>query len=352
MSILSDLLKKNSAAYGTDQNYGIKSYSLPNNAGSYSASGTTQPQLVPSGPLPGLGKAPISLAPTAPVAPVVKSPTKPIFSGATTPTPTPTAPAFDNSEFINPATGKVWTDQEYADNIATKARGTSVGGYAGGQITDPNQSTADLTAQGRTMNNAANDLATGTTDPYGVASESGIQYTPAQLTAIEKAYAGIYDPAINDVFAKLEERKKLDAEKQARLDKEAENKTWYERQDYANKQDIAKYNATTGAKSAADAAQGTYTIQPGDDLRTIAAKKGLTYEALQAVNTSVDETNLKPGQTINLPNDNAKVTAPKATDPKQLVWMWLASPEGMAKSDDEKRAEIMGMGYNPTDYDL
>lgn len=60
-----------------------------------------------------------------------------------------------------------------------------------------------LLKQRSQLNNARNDIATGTTDPYGYAMGSGRQYSPQQLGAIEKAIAGIYDPALEDVKARI-----------------------------------------------------------------------------------------------------------------------------------------------------
>ncbi len=209
---LKEILAKNSALYGgPNQNYGIKKYSLPNDTGSYSAGagGTSSPApVVPSGPLPGLGKQPIPLSPTGgtptPVPTPVKKPT-PTFTGA--PAPTPTKTGLDYSKYTNPETGQPYTPKEYADIMATKAQG-GVQSYASGAIAKPDQTIEELNRSAYGLNNAANDIATGATDPYGVASKSGIQYTPAELSAIENAYAGVYSPALADVFTKIDTKQK------------------------------------------------------------------------------------------------------------------------------------------------
>ncbi len=208
---LSEILKKNSALFGgADQNYGIKKYTFPGTTDTYSAGGSSPAGMSQPGPLPGLGQKPIYPTPTgnAPeVTPtVVKKQTTPIFNKPT-PTVTPTPTGLDYSKYTNPATGKPYTPKEYADMMATKAQGGVIS-YAANAISNPNQSIEDLNRAGYGLNNAANDIATGATDPYGVASKSGIQYTPAELKAIEGAYAGVYDPALSDVFTKIDTKQK------------------------------------------------------------------------------------------------------------------------------------------------
>lgn len=169
----------------------------------------------------------MSVAPPAVVGPVQPSnspvvskkpitPVKaPIFTGNTPSSAPVTAPAsLDYSKYTNPATGKPYTPEEYAQVVAKRVSGGDVASYAGDALANPNMSTAELTRRGTTLNNERNDIAVGEKDPYGVASESGIQYTPSELSAIEKAYAGVYDPALKDVFTKLDLQKKKDDEAQ------------------------------------------------------------------------------------------------------------------------------------------
>ncbi len=110
--------------------------------------------------------------------------------------------------------GGIYTPEEVAANIATKMT-TSQGGGDIGQLSrsefGPQKTAEELRADATNINNTRNDIAVGETDPYKVASQSGIAYTPAELAAIEKSYAGIYDPAINTAFAKLEAKQKSDA---------------------------------------------------------------------------------------------------------------------------------------------
>ena len=191
--------------------------SLPYGAGSYSATGGITPSQVSNTPI-----GPQNYTPPA-YNPIFTPPTQ------TNTTPAQTAAPVTNTKYINPATGEYFkTAQEYANYVASKIPASKntgdIGNYAGGQITNPNQTTEQLTSAARNMNNARNDIAVGATDPYKVASGSGLSYSGAELAAIEKAYAGIYDPALNDVFAKLEAKKKEEqtaADRKAKLEEMA-----------------------------------------------------------------------------------------------------------------------------------
>lgn len=157
--------------------------SLPNNGGTY--------------------QSPVVAQPVAP--PVVKpAPVVP-------PPPQPGPASLDYSKYTDPVTGRVLSPAEYADMMAKRVVGGSIPNYAGNALTGGPQTTAELTSTATDLNNERNDIATGTKDPYASASKSGISYSPTDLQAIEKAYAGIYDPALKDVFAKLDAKQKEDA---------------------------------------------------------------------------------------------------------------------------------------------
>jgi hypothetical protein len=126
----------------------------------------------------------------------------------------PAAPASNiPAEWIKPD-GTQYTADEVVQNRVNKlkqARGNgAITNYAADAITNPNQTVEEMNRSAYGMNNARNDMATGATDPYKVGSKSGIAYSPTELKAIEKAYAGVYDPALSDVFSKLEAKKKED----------------------------------------------------------------------------------------------------------------------------------------------
>lgn len=150
-----------------------------------------------------------------------------VFTGGTqtstvtappTNTTTATQPAVAEdlyAKYRDPKTGKIMSPEEYAVYIGNKIPTTKVSGdvgqYAGDVLTGGLQSASELERRAREMNNARNDIATGATDPYKAASKSGVAYSPTELAAIEKAYAGVYDPALQDVFSKLSAKQKEDA---------------------------------------------------------------------------------------------------------------------------------------------
>ncbi len=71
----------------------------------------------------------------------------------------------------------------------------------------------DLYRAAQGLNDSRNDIATGTTDPFNLGVHSNIPFSPDQLAGIEKRLAGSYDPAINDVNARI--LAKMDANKNA-----------------------------------------------------------------------------------------------------------------------------------------
>ena len=171
----------------------------------------------------------------------------PVFTGgATTPqipapiTPEPksTAPSFYD-KYRDPKTGEVMSPEEYAIYLGNKVpKGTGqIPNYAGDAMTNPNQSAEELNKRATGLNNARNDIATGTADPYKVGNKSGIAYSPTELKAIENAYAGIYDPAINDVFARLK-KKETEESKKASMEERV----------FATNEAIRQWKATTGSR--------------------------------------------------------------------------------------------------------
>ena len=170
------------------------------------------------------------------------------------------------SKYINPATGKYYTPQEYANSVAMKipaSKGTGdVTQYAGDALSNPDESVNALNTRATNLNNARNDIATGTTDPYKAGNKSGIAYSPQELAAIESAYAGVYDPALNDVFSRLKTR-------------EDEQKRLQDREDkiFSTNESIRAWRATTGTKSTSSSVKDLFT-QP--QLNDAASAAGLT----------------------------------------------------------------------------
>lgn len=187
---------------------GSRTQVLPNGGGSYQS------------PTPNMSTTPnMSMAPApvlGPVKPPVTPPattpsTKKIFTGSTPAVDTQTPPEqLDYSKYTNPATGKPYTPQEYAEVVANRVTAPSIPKYAGDVLTQGPQTEEQLAAKARELNNERNDIAVGEKDPYKVASESGLQLTPAQLSAVESAYKGVYTPALEDVFAAISKKQKSD----------------------------------------------------------------------------------------------------------------------------------------------
>lgn len=146
-------------------------------------------------------------------------------------------------KYRDPKTGEIMTPEEYAVYLGNKVpKGNGeITNYAGDALSNPNESAAELSARAANLNNSRNDISTGTTDPYGVGNTSGVAYSPAELKAIESAYAGVYDPALNDVFARLKETQ--EAEKQ-----KADLQTAKEMEVFKTNESIRQWRATTGTK--------------------------------------------------------------------------------------------------------
>jgi hypothetical protein len=257
MSFLNDVMN------GRFQGGGV-TRTLPNGGGTYSPAGT----------------APAALAPI----PKVTLPINPIFSkGVNTPAPTPIAPGSTTAPtpqkrdpYINPKTGQYYTPQEYATAVATtlpvnKPVSGDVGKYAGDAITKPNQSVADMTKTASKLNNARNDMATGETDPYDITQGGTIVYSPEERSAIEKAYAGVYDPALQDVFTKITAKEKADKE-------ESDRKARREEQIFATNENIRQWQATTGGKD--KASEDLFTRKELNDGAVNAGMELPTFEKL------------------------------------------------------------------------
>lgn len=139
----------------------------------------------------------------------------PIFNGPTGSSgPTGATGVTAPSQWIKPD-GTFYTPDEIAGNIGNtlqKAHGAGdISKLSGDQFGGDTKTADQLAADARGINNARNDIAVGENDPYKVASASGIAYTPQELAAIEKAYSGVYDPAINSAMAKVDAKQKADA---------------------------------------------------------------------------------------------------------------------------------------------
>lgn len=169
--------------------------------------------------------APAALPPVAPVAPVAPS-SSPLFAGGpsgggipgVTPGATGATGAQVPASWMNPDGSYKTADQiaTEAGNALASAHGNAdVGTLALQQFGADGQTTEEAIAQARKIGNTRNDIAVGETDPYKVASQSGIAYTPAELSAIENAYKGVYDPALDTALAKVQDKQAADKLKAA-----------------------------------------------------------------------------------------------------------------------------------------
>jgi len=177
-------------------------------------------------------------------------------------------------KYRDPKTGKIMTPEEWGVYLGNKVpKGTGeIPNYAGDAMTNPNQTAAELQTRATNLNNSRNDIATGTTDPYKVGNKSGIAYSPTELAAIEKAYAGVYDPALNDVFARLKTKQEEDA-------KAAASKASMEERVFATNEAIRQWRATTGTtKEGRGEAKDIFTK---DKLQTAARNAGLSLSVIE-----------------------------------------------------------------------
>ncbi len=143
--------------------------------------------------------APVVPPPVAPVAratPIAARPATSLPTIQQTPTPAPTPAGSDIPAQWRRADGSIKTPEEIAAEVGSSLKSAHSGG--------------DIGRLAYALNNTRNDIAVGETDPYKVASQSGIPYTAAELKAIEKSYAGIYDPALDSAFAKVKDKQAAD----------------------------------------------------------------------------------------------------------------------------------------------
>ena len=271
MSNLSDFFNRVGSTKGFNpvDSFVTRKQSLPNGGGVYNSPVPSPQTSVP---------APQISAMIFPKSQNTTPPASPIFSqGAAAPV---------RSKYYSPELGRDYTPKEYADMLASKIPVSNnkgdgdIGQTAGDALLYPNQSSSTLDSTARGLNNARNDIATGTTDPYGVGRKSGIDYSPEQLSAIEKAYAGIYDPAIEDVFTRLKQRQADDKAEQDRLDKIAEAAQKREDQIFATNENIRQWRATTGSKSTGSDSEDTFTRT---QLNSGASNSGLSIAAFDAL---------------------------------------------------------------------
>jgi|GEM_PF-3642057 len=222
---------------------------------------------------------------------------KPIFNQPVAPVqePTPQMP----KEYINPATGELWTPQEYANNVAktlpiSKPKIGDVPQYTADQFSQRPQTEEQLVSTATGLRNVQGDIATGTTDPYDITRGGAVVYNPAEKEAIRKAYAGIYDPAITTALYKLDEKQKADAaaakKEQDRLDKI-----------FNTNEAIRQWKATTGSKSSSE--DKTFSQ---DALNRGSANSGLGIDGFSKLDKDLQNFYINPPTELN-PETNKMV---------------------------------------------
>jgi hypothetical protein len=220
-----------------------------------------------------------------------------IFTGSQAPAgvapagvaPSTTAKSSLYDKYKDPKTGEIMTPEEYAIYLGNKVpKGTGeISNYAGDAMANPNESINDLTNRARNLNNSRNDIATGATDPYKVGNQSGIAYSPTELQAIEKAYAGIYDPALNDVFSRMSDIQKAEAKRLDREDKV-----------FATNEAIRQWRSTTGTNEDGSGAKEK-SLFTQSQLNDGAGNSGLSIESFVSLDDDIKNFYINPPMGLN-----------------------------------------------------
>ena len=205
------------------------------------------------------------------------------------------------SKYRDPNTGNIMSPEEYAIYLGNKVpKGNGqIPNYAGDAMTNPNETSNQLITRATNLNNARNDIATGERDPYGVGNKSGIAYSPAELRAIEKAYAGVYDPALNDVFSRLRDKQAEEAKIAAR-----------EERVFATNEAIRQWKATTGTTKSGSGSGSIDSLFNKTQLNTAARNAGVTVDAIRDMDS--DLVNYFVSPPTGLDYDENKVSMDKA----------------------------------------
>lgn len=200
-----------SALKGTTQAPGISTKTA--NSTAATASPLLTPSISPLTPSKTMSPVPTKASPVVSNKPIFTAPQESKVPQGQA--PAQQTPSSIPSQWMKPD-GGIYTPEEVAANIASKMTSTKgtgdIGNISRGEFGGAQKTAEQLQAEAVNINNTRNDIAVGEKDPYKIASESGIAYTPAELAAIEKSYAGIYDPALTSAKAKLDAKVKSDEE--------------------------------------------------------------------------------------------------------------------------------------------
>lgn len=215
--------------------------------------------------------------------------------------------------------GTQMTPEEYVEKVKGELRlrtgGGDIGSYASSQFMGGEKTAEQLANEARQMGNAKGDLASGETDPYGIASKSGIAYSPAELKAIENAAAGIYDPALTTAIGKLEAKKEADAEA-SKWEQELEKMKIQNGYDLEKMAKSFEYDkAIQGMKIASDKAATAGAISPYQDERSIR-----TIESIDDLMGDVSRWNTGWGSLLRgIPETDAKAFNTKLNTLKSSI---------------------------------
>ena len=204
-------------------------------------------------------------------------------------------PGVNYDKYRDPKTGEIMTPEEYAIYLGNKIpKGNGeITNYAGDALTNPNETAEQLNARATTLNNSRNDIATGAADPYKVGNTSGIAYSPTELKAIESAYAGVYDPALQDVFARLKTTQ--EAEKQKTDLAQAK-----EMEVFKTNESIRQWRATTGTNPGATGSGGKEKSNfTQTQLNNGAINAGLSMSTFDSLDDDIKNFYINPPMAVN-----------------------------------------------------
>jgi len=288
----------------------LKTQTLPNGGGSFNPAGasTITPAPVFTGVKPVQAASPAKVAPAA-----------------------AESPFYD--KYRDPKTGKIMTPEEYAIYLGNKVpKGNGeITNYAGDALTNPNQTAEELNARATTLNNSRNDIATGTTDPYKVGNQSGIAYSPNELKAIENAYAGVYDPALQDVFARLKSTQ--DEEKQ-----KANLQSAKELEIFKTNESIRQWRATTGTQKTGGGSSVDELFSQ-TNLNTAARNAGLSIDVIRDMDPDLINFFVSPKKAVDYDGNT--------TDIGKAYQSWFDAVENGDVSADEVVASINETSLSP-----
>jgi hypothetical protein len=239
-----------------------------------------------------------------------------------------------SKQYINPATGEPFTPEEYVNSVFkampnNKGNG-DVGQYAGDALTNPDESSQGLNTRATNMNNARNDIATGATNPYDTTEGGKIVYSPQEREAIQKAYAGVYDPALNDVFSRLKTREDEEKRKADREDKI-----------FATNESIRQWKSTTGSKSSGSDSGLASDIFTQSQLNSGATKADMTIEEFSALDSDIANYYVNPPKVYDTDTGKSSLVSDNMVELMKEVTDGILTNEEAAK-------EIMAGDLPPT----